>query len=169
MADIKTVAQAVAASGKTPNPDYSGPEMTDDFILGIRTSSEQESPEDYTVCQNRISEHSAALNTSTSTDTYIRTGPSTSKTAATRSFAINGHRCPGNPFQDFALSHKMIYALGADAEVDYVYFSLRTGKGETGRAALIVTADGSGAAGNKAGFAITLEAVETPKAYTYNA
>ena len=83
--------------------------------------------------------------------------------------AINGERFAGDDFQDFALSNKMLFAAGKDAEVNYVYFSLRTGKGEQGKAVLMVSADASGAANNPAGFSAQLNAVGKPTEYTYSA
>lgn len=83
--------------------------------------------------------------------------------------AINGERFAGDDFQDFALSNKMLFATGKDAEVNYVYFSLRTGKGEQGKAVLMVSADASGAANNPAGFSAQLNAVGKPTEYTYSA
>ena len=63
----------------------------------------------------------------------------------------------------------MLFATGKDAEVNYVYFSLRTGKGEQGKAVLIVQNDASGGANNPAGFSAQLNAVGKPKEYTYTA
>ena len=83
--------------------------------------------------------------------------------------AINGERFAGDDFQDFALSNKMLFATGQDAVVKYVWFSLRTGKGEQGQAVLIVSNDASNAANNPAGFSCQLNAVGKPKEYTYSA
>lgn len=168
MATIKTVKQALAASGITPNTSYTGEETTDDFILGISTDG-QTSPPEYTVCMDHIKQHAGSLNTSNSDSTYIRNGTSTLKTSAQRTFSITGDRRPGDAFQAFALANKMLFATGQDCVVDYVYFSARTGIGETGKASLIVTEDVGGEAGNKATFAITLAATEKPAAYTYKA
>ena len=83
--------------------------------------------------------------------------------------AINGERFAGDDFQDFALSNKMLFATGQDAVVKYVWFSLRTGKGEQGQAVLIVSNDASNAANNPAGFSCQLNAVGKPTEYTYSA
>ena len=53
--------------------------------------------------------------------------------------------------------------------VPYVYFSMLTGKGETGKASVIVNGDASNGAGNNAGISVTVSGVEKPKEYTYSA
>ena len=165
-----TVKEALTAAGITPDEEYTGVETTDNFILGIQTEATgQETPDLYTVVQEHIIEHSAAINNSSTDTAYIRTGTVTTKTGAQRQFTINGERFAGDPFQDFALSNKMLFATGQDAVVKYVWFSLRTGKGEQGEAALIVSADASGAANNPAGFSAQLNAVGKPTEYTYSA
>ena len=165
-----TVKEALTAAGITPDEEYTGVETTDNFILGIQTEATgQETPDLYTVVQEHITEHSAAINNSSTDTAYIRTGTVTTKTGAQRQFTINGERFAGDPFQDFALSNKMLFATGQDAVVKYVWFSLRTGKGEQGEAALIVSADASGAANNPAGFSAQLNAVGKPTEYTYSA
>ena len=74
----------------------------------------------------------------------------------------------GDTFQDFVLSHKIVYGTGSDIIVPYIYFSLRTGKGEKGRAAIIVTSDVGGAAGSKATFACDVKAIGTPDEFDYS-
>lgn len=165
-----TVKEALTAAGITPDEEYTGVETTDNFILGIQTEATgQETPDLYTVVQEHITEHSAAINNSSTDTAYIRTGTVTTKTGAQRQFTINGERFAGDPFQDFALSNKMLFATGQDAVVKYVWFSLRTGKGEQGEAVLIVNNDASNAANNPAGFSCQLNAVGKPKEYTYSA
>ena len=165
-----TVKEALTAAGITPDEEYTGVETTDNFILGIQTEATgQETPDLYTVVQEHITEHSAAINNSSTDTAYIRTGTVTTKTGAQRQFTINGDRFAGDPFQDFALSNKMLFATGQDAVVKYVWFSLRTGKGEQGQAVLIVSNDASNAANNPAGFSCQLNAVGKPKEYTYSA
>ena len=44
-----------------------------------------------------------------------------------------------------------------------------TGKGETGKASVIVNGDASNGAGNNAGISVTVSGVEKPTAYTYSA
>ena len=67
------------------------------------------------------------------------------------------------------LSHKIVYGTGSDVIVPYIYFSLRTGKGEKGEAALIVTSDVGGAAGSKATFACDVKGIGTPDEFAYAA
>lgn len=163
-----TVKEALTAAGVTPSPDYTGVETADDMVLGVQTESTgQETPDLYTVVQEHVTEHSGAINASSTDTAYIRTGTVTTKTGAQRQITINGERFAGDPFQDFALSNKMLFATGQDAVVKYVYFSLRTGKGETGEAVLMVNNDASNAANNPAGFSAQLNAIGKPAEYTY--
>ena len=112
-------------------------------------------------------EHSGALNAQTSDNTYIRTGPVTTKGTTQRTLTVNGDRCVGDAFQDFVLSHKMKYGTGQSVVVPYLYFSLRTGKGEVGNAVIVVTSDVGGSAGAIATFACDVKGIGTPKEFDY--
>lgn len=163
-----TVTEAVTASGITPSADYKGIENTDDFVLAICTeASKKDAVKDWTVCADHVREHSGALNASTSDNTYIRTGPVTTKGSVQRTLAINGDRCKGDVFQDFILGHEMIYGSGQSVILPYVYFSLRSGKGEKGEAAFIVTSDVGGSAGAIATFACDVKGIGTPAEFDY--
>ena len=83
--------------------------------------------------------------------------------------SVNGNRCVGDAFQDFLLSHKIKYGTGSDVVVPYIYFSLRTGKGEKGTCTLIVTSDAGGAAGSPATFACDVKGIGTPDEFDYTA
>ena len=98
-----TVKEALTAAGITPDPEYTGVETADDMILGIQTESTgQETPDLYIVVQEHVTEHSGAVNASSSDTAYIRTGTVTTKTGAQRQITINGERFAGDDFQDFA-------------------------------------------------------------------
>lgn len=161
------ISEAITASGITPSASYAGIEMNDDYILAIQTESVQAKVADWIVCADHIKGYPAALNPKTTDSTYIRTGAATAKSGTQRTFSIEGERVVGDAFQDFALSHKILYGTGQDVIVPYVYFSIRTGKGEKGLAALIVNEDGSGNAGEPCGVKIDLKATETPAEYDY--
>ena len=164
-----TVSEAITKSGLTPSASYTGIETANDFILAFQTDkSKQAKVSDWIVCADHVKEHSGALNASTNSDTFIRTGPTDTKSATQRTLSVNGNRCVGDAFQDFLLSHKIKYGTGSDVVVPYIYFSLRTGKGEQGRAAIIVTSDVGGAAGSKATFACDVKAIGTPDEFDYN-
>lgn len=162
-----TVTEAVTNSGITPSADYAGIENTDDFVLAIQTESTQTKKSSWIVCADHVREHSGALNAQTSDNTYIRTGPATTKGTTQRTLAVNGDRCVGDAFQDFVLSHKMKYGTGQSVVVPYLYFSLRTGKGEVGKAAIIVTSDVGGSAGAIATFACDVKGIGTPAEFDY--
>ena len=164
-----TVAEAITKSGITPSASYTGIETADDFVFAIQTESANQTKESaWIVCADHVKEHSGALNTSTNSDTFIRTGSVDTKSAVQRTLSVNGNRCVGDAFQDFLLSRKIVFGTGSDVIVPYIYFSLRTGKGEKGSAAIIVTSDVGGAAGSKATFACDVKAVGTPDEFDYN-
>ena len=167
-----TVAETLAAlkSEKDiePSATYKGTEDTDDFILAFQTdASKQTKKSDWIVCADHVKEHSGALNATTNDEAFIRTGTVTSKTGTQRTLSVNGNRCVGDAFQDFVLSHKIKYGTGSDVIVPYIYFSIRTGKGEVGNAVLVVTSDVGGAANASATFAVDVKAVGTPKDFDY--
>ena len=163
-----TVTEAVKLSGLTPSTDYTGVETTDDFLLAVQTEASQTDVKSWVVCADHVREHSGALNASTSDNTYIRTGPVTTKGSVQRTLAINGDRCKGDAFQDFILGHEMIYGSGQSVILPYIYFSLRTGKGEKGAAAFIVTSDVGGSAGAIATFACDVKGIGTPAEFDYS-
>ncbi len=162
-----TVSEAITKSGLTPSASYTGIETADDFLLAFQTESTQSKETDWIVCADHIKEHSGALNATTNDDTFIRTGTATTKSGTQRTLSVNGNRCVGDAFQDFVLSHKIKYGTGSDVIVPYIYFSLRTGKGEKGKAALIVTSDVGGAAGAAATFACDVKVVGIPDEFTF--
>lgn len=84
-----------------------------------------------------------------------------------RTLSVNGNRCVGDVFQDFLLSRKIVFGTGSDVIVPYIYFSLRTGKGEKGSCSLIVTSDAGGAAGSPATFACDVKGIGLPDAFDY--
>ena len=168
MTVAETLAELKAQKDIEPDASYTGTEETDDFILAIQTDeSKQAQKPDWIVCADHVKEHSGSLNASTTDEAFIRTGNVTTKTGTQRTFAVNGNRCVGDTFQDFALSHKIKYGTGKDVIVPYIYFSIRTGKGEVGEAALIVTSDVGGAANASATFALDVKAVGIPKEFDY--
>lgn len=55
------------------------------LVLAICTeASKKDAVKDWTVCADHVREHSGALNASTSDNTYIRTGPVTTKGSVQR-------------------------------------------------------------------------------------
>ena len=163
-----TVAEAITKSGITPSASYTGIETADDFVFAIQTESDKQTKENaWIVCADHVKEHSGALNASTNSDTFIRTGPTDTKSATQRTLSVNGNRCVGDAFQDFLLSHKIAFGSGQSVVVPYIYFSLRTGKGEKGIGTLILTSDKGGAAGANATFACDFKGFGTPTEYTY--
>lgn len=163
-----TVAEAITKSGITPIASYTGIETADDFVFAIQTESAKQTKESaWIVCADHVKEHSGSLNATTEDSQYIRTGNVTDKTGTQRTLAVNGDRCVGDAFQDFVLSHKIVYGTGSDVIVPYIYFSLRTGKGEKGTCTLIVTSDVGGSAGSPATFACDVKGIGIPDEFDY--
>lgn len=157
-------------AGITPSKNFEGIANTDDFILAINISDDKDADvADYEVIQGAVGGVDAQMDPETSDKTYIREGKSTSKTATQRTFSVTGDRKHGVPFQDFCFSHAIKFGTGAKVVRPYVYFSMLTGEGEKGEAAIIVNSDGGGDAGNTAEFDVDISATKTPGEYTYAA
>ena len=164
-----TVSETVKASGLTPSSGYQGIETADDFIFAICPSDDKaDKIGDWLVATERIREHSGSLNATTNDATYIRTGPITTKGNTQRTFSIQGDRYVGDAFQDKLLSLDLIFGSGQSVVLPYVYFSLRTGKGEKGSAAFIVTSDVGGSAGAAATFAVDVKGIGKPVVFDYS-
>lgn len=156
--------------GKNPSAAFKGVVTNDAHVLAIDISEESNGKiGDYVVAQICISGVDAQLNPETEDKTYIRAGKATTKTATQRTFNVTGDKYHGDDFQDFVGKHKIKFGTGQDVIVPYVYFSLLTGEGEKGKAAIIVNSDGSGEAGASAEIDVDVMAVETPGEYTYSA
>lgn len=156
----------------TPNADYEGFVTNDDFVLATDCTADGSaaSPAEYAVVQLGVAGLDANLNPVTADKQYIRAGQSTTKTSTQRSFSVSGDRYVGDEFQDFALSHKVKYGTGSSVIRPYVYFCLLNGKGEQGKASIIVKSDASGNAGESSGIDIEIKkAGEIPVEYTWTA
>lgn len=158
-------------AGYTPSTSYEGIANTDDFVLAVDIADTPSvSKGDYIVVQTGITAVDAQLNPETEDKTYLRTGKSTNKTATQRTFNVTGDRFEGDAFQDFACGHAIKFGKGQKIVKPYVYFSLLTGKGESGQAAIIVNSDGSGDAGAAAEVDIDIMCNNSaPVEYTYSA
>ena len=156
-------------TGITPNEKFEGFATNDDFVLAVKTSTDQASPADFTVVQVGISGHEASLNPETSEKQYIRAGKVSTKTGTQRQFAISGERYHGDEFQDWCMGHGIKFGTGQKVIADYVYFSMLTGKGETGKVTVVVNEDQSGEAGENAGFSADLLSTAVPTEYTWSA
>lgn len=156
----------------TPSPDYEGFVTNDDFVLAVDCSAggAAAEPGDFAVVEMGVTGLDAQMNPVTQDKQYIRAGQSTTKTGTQRSFAIGGDRYVGDAFQDFALGHKVKYGTGNEVIRDYVYFCVLNGKGERGKASIIVNSDGAGESGESAEIDIELrKAGSMPTEYTYSA
>lgn len=158
-------------AGHTPDANFEGFVTNDDFVLAVDCSENGSADVgDYAVAQLGVTGLDANLNPITQDKTYIRAGQSTMKTGNQRSFSVSGDRYVGDEFQDFALSHAIMYGTGQAVIRNYVYFCILNGKGEKGTASIIVNSDGSGSAGESAEVDIEIrKASAQPVEYTYTA
>ena len=153
----------------TPDPQFTGFVTNDDYVLAINTG-EATAEKDYEVVEMGVAGLDSQMNPITQDKTYIRAGQSTQKTGTQRAFKITGDRYMGDAAQDFMLAHSMKYGTGNAVVVDYVYFCMLTGKGEKGKASIIVNSDGSGNAGESSSIDIDLKkSGALPTEYTYSA
>lgn len=158
-----TVSQLM--TGKTPVADYEGITTADDMVLAVSFNNATK-VDDYIVAQLGIKGVESSLNPETQESQYIRQGKSTVKTGTQRTFTITGDRFLGDDFQDKALATK--FETGQGVVIDYVWFNILTGKGEKGKASVMVEQDSGGNAGDNANFSISLNSVgEKPTEYTY--
>ncbi len=154
--------------GVTVNASFTGFVTNDDFVLAINTGSAT-SELDYEVLQMGVAGVDAQMNPITQDKIYIRAGQSTTKTGEQRTFAVSGDRYIGDAAQDFCLGHDIAFGTGQTVVTDYVYFCIITGKGEKGKAAIIVNSTGGGEAGNNAEFAVDIKKTGAkPTEYTYS-
>ena len=157
-------------AGKTPDTAFEGFVTNDDFVLAVDCSADGSAanPNEYEVVEMGVTGLDAQMNPVTQDKQYIRAGQSTTKTGTQRSFAVSGDRYVGDGFQDFALSHAVKYGTGSAVIRGYVYFCVLNGKGEQGKASIIVNSDGAGNAGESAEIDIEIrKAGEQPSEYTY--
>ena len=162
-----TVTELMA--GHTPKPEYAGIANADDYVLAVDFSGTAENVGAYLVAIDGVTSHAATLEGTTSDKNYLHRGPTSSKTATKRTFALAGDRFLGDAFQEALLAHSMKFGKGADVVRPYVYFCMLTGKGEQGKVTIQVGDDTAGEAGASATFSATLTAFGEPAEYTYTA
>lgn len=158
-------------TGITPNPDYGGVVMADNYVLAIDISGvESTAPGNYVVAQLGIEGVESSLNGETKETQTLRAGKSSLRTGVQRKFAISGFRYVGDEFQDFILSHTMKYGTGQTVIKPYIYFNMLTGKGEKGFVNINVTSDGGGKSGENSTIAVEFDKTgAAPTEFTYSA
>jgi hypothetical protein len=154
-------------AGKTPSATFEGFATADDMVLAVDCSAEQNADVgDYAIVQVGAKSVTASLNPETTTSAYIRAGKSDTKTGNQRTISFELDKYHGDEFQDYADSIK--YATGQAAIVNYVYFSILTGKGEKGQATLVLDTDGSGNAEENLAISGSLnKSGAAPEAFTW--
>lgn len=152
---------------RTLKSDFTGYITNDDWVLAVSNTEDAEVA-NYVVAQMGVAGLDAQMNPVTQDKQYIRAGQSTTKTGTQRTFKVSGDRYAGDEFQDMCFAHEMKYGTGQSVIVDYVYFNIITGKGEKGKASIIVNSDGSGNSGESSAVDIDVKkAGEQPKEFTY--
>ena len=156
-------------AGYTPDANYKGEIMANDWVLAIDISSSQTAAYgDYCVVEEHISSVESSINATTNDKEYIRSGRSTTKSSNQRTFNIQGDRYIGDDAQDFLDSKK--YATGQDAICNYIYFNIKNGKGESGQVTISVDTDAGGSAGENSSIGISLSKVgAAPAPFTWSA
>lgn len=154
-------------NGHIPKPEFAGISNADDFVLAINFGEKAQTPADFLVAQEGITEHSGTLNPQTKEQQFIRGGLQTRKTGNQRSFKLAGSIFIGDAFQDALNAHALKFGKGEDVIKDYVYFNILTGKGEKGKISIMVEDDPAGVSGESAGITATLSAIGIPEEYTY--
>ena len=169
-----TVAECVAAIGTI---SATGASTGDDMILAVSgTTANPSSPptaatdvSGWIVAQAGIKSQSSSLNPETKTTAYIRQGKSTTKTGNQRTINFEWDRVIGDAFQDFVDDYDMKYATGTDALVDYVWFNVRSGKGEIGQGSLVIDQDANSTPEENLGGSGSIQKYgKNPVEYTYS-
>ena len=152
-----------------PDKNFKGFVTNDEFLLAVDISETQDAEiGDYVVVQMGIEGLDSSMNATTMDKQYIRAGQSTTKTGTQRTFTVSGDRYIGDPFQDWAMSHKIKYGTGQTVNVKYVYFCLKNGMGEKGDIAVIVNSDAAGNSGDNATISIDLrKSGKMPEVFDY--
>lgn len=128
------------------NPAYEGVITTDQMVLAIDVSAEQNADiDEFAVAYMGFTDRSSSLNPKEKTNTYYYHGESTVKTGNQRTITFKCDRYKGDPFQDYVTSFEKKYAKGQAAIVRYAWFDVLTGEGEIGTGSLLLDDDGSGA------------------------
>ena len=158
-------------TGKTPSASFEGFVTNDDWVLAVDIAeTPSESVGAYVVAQMGVAGLDAQMNPITQDKQYIRSGQSTTKTGMQRTFKVTGDRYIGDEFQDYCFGHAVKYGTGNAVVVPYVYFNILNGKGEKGKASIIVNSDGSGNAGESSAVDIDVKKTgDMPTEYTYTA
>ncbi len=156
---------------KTPNSGFSGFVTNDALVLAIDITEEQNAKvQDYEVLQMGFDGVDTSYNAETSEKIYIRQPKSTLKTNTQKTIKATGDRYIGDPVQDFCFDPKIKYGVGQEVIVKYVQFNVLTGKGESGKATIVVNSDGSGKAGESSTIDIDFMSVgEKPVPYEWSA
>lgn len=158
-------------TGKTPSASFEGFVTNDDWVLAVDIADTPSASEGtYVVAQMGVAGLDAQMNPITQDKQYIRSGQSTTKTGMQRTFKVTGDRYIGDEFQDYCFGHAVKYGTGNAVVVPYVYFNILNGKGEKGKASIIVNSDGSGNAGESSAVDIDVKKTgDMPTEYTYTA
>lgn len=147
----------------------SGEQQADDYVLAIDCSENGTEPDvgDYAIATVHTENLGAAVSANTTDKNYLYEGATTLRSSPRRNFTVAGQRFSGDDFQDFALSHDVVFGVGNTVVRNYVYFNCNSKKGEKGTLMINVTNDGGAASGNTADFSVSMASVGAPAEYTW--
>ena len=153
----------------TPNADFEGVVTNNDWVLAVDiTGAADTAIEDYEVAQMGVAGLDAQMNPILVDKQYVRAGQSSTKMGTQRTFKVTGDRYLRDAFQDFCFGHDIKFGTGSGVVVPYVYFCILNGKGEKGKATIIVNSDGGGAVGETSAVDIDLKKFgSSPEEFTY--
>lgn len=122
--------------------EATGASTGDDMVLAVDIAPTKDSDVgDYIVVQAGLKSQNSSLNPETKTSSYIRQGKSSIKTGNQRTINWEADVILGDQFLDWVLSHRIKYATGQDAVFPYVWFNMRSKKGEKGVGTIVVNED----------------------------
>lgn len=146
-----------------------GEQQADDYVLAVDCSENGNETDvgDYAIATVHTENLGAAVSANTTDKNYLYEGATTLRSSPRRNFTVAGQRFGGDDFQDFALSHDVVFGVGSAVVRSYVYFNCNSNKGEKGTLTINVTNDGGAASGNAADFSVAMASVGTPAEYTW--
>lgn len=156
-------------AGYTPDPSFEGVGTADQWVVAVGIG-ETTSENDYIVIEGGITSVDIQFNPTTSDKQYLRRGNVTTKTSTQFTASVTGDTMHGDSFQDHCMSADITFGIGEEVTLPFVSFSLNTGKGYKGTAAIIVNSWGGGNAGENSPFSVDIKSNGArPTEYTYSA
>lgn len=162
-----TVSELMA--GYTPDHEFEGIGTADQWVVAVGIGGAV-SVSDYTVIEGGVTAVDINFNPTTTDKQYLRRGNVTTKTGTQFTASVTGDTRHGDAFQEHCMQAGITFGIGEEVTVPFVSFSLNTGKGYQGTAAVIVNQWGGGTAGENSPFSVDIKSNgPRPTDYTYSA